>query len=199
MDSFVDLKVAGSTSVQAFVDTVKECGVLPSEGRIFILDGKCLTVNSKGVSCGLPLQMLRAVFQLLFSTSDAEPGIFGEKDMLLVFDGHNSKVDTQIKRELAKLLKSHPSICRRKGVVTMRLMSHNREFRSPDHVLGPQRKRAGGLQIHASLPDPLENLTIVRCRSMPLPCRERKFLDLPGDSSCRGIANLQLGCSFRVR
>ena len=77
----------------------------------------------------------------------------------------------------------------RRPITLVRLMHHNNEFAGRQYAAAARVKSA----VHSSLPDPLENMTMVIGKEPGLvPLRDRRYVDLPGNNRGRGWQQLSL-------
>lgn len=202
-DARVDFRVVEMGDFSEMLGHIKAlhnaCGV----PVLFVVDCKCAAVAKADASMSehfrvpVPRNLLREVLQLVLGDPvkeerGSEDMLLQKHDVLLVLAGHARATEDHVKKELGKLLKKQSVVCPRRGVVEVRLLYHQREF-SMSGVYRPKRVQDG---VHNALPDPLENLFIVKSRETTLNNRERKFLDLPGEAKSRGVGNLILGFFF---
>ena len=186
----MDLRVADCINKDTFANADWKDGAGPI---LFVLDSKCFPG-------GVPLSYLKGVLDTLIGepnedgdkegllAASVEPGEEGSVALLL--DGHNQTVAGQMNREAQRRMKANNTIfCRRGGLITYRLLYHNREFHS-EHPLAMKHSQG---HVHSKLADPLETMLIVKPKATLVNNRERRFLDLPGDSRRLGFCSLKLG------
>ena len=196
-DAHLDFRVVASNDFSDMNDHVRGL----QKPMVFIMDAKCSAMAKPGspMHQHFNVAMPKAHFRFCLQAVLGDPSLeersgeqmwFQKGDTLLIFTGHCRANDINIRKEIAKELneKKQSIISKRRGVVEMRLLYHNREF-SATGGLRQQRVRD---EVHNALPDPLENLLCITAKDSVLPNRERKYLDIPGDSRARGIANLIL-------
>ena len=171
----------GKTVAESLQEAVKS--VL---GASVVLDGKHF---GEGHASQMPMPTLRCfISSLLAANADAKAAEFlTNGTIFLLSDGRNSRTNVDMKKELKKGIKPLTGICNRKGIIELRTVFHMREFTGNGTF---ERSRE---ILHSQLAEPLENRLIVKTKAMTLPVRERRFIDLPGDSSSRCLANVPLG------
>ncbi|CAE7470477.1 unnamed protein product [Symbiodinium sp. CCMP2592] len=179
--SFVDLKVLGKKA-EKYEELLREFAVeWPKPGKVmYMMDAKNFGA-CKAESVAMPLSMLRQILDFVFH---AEKGVFRPCDMFMFFPGNSTKSFQILKKELIARLKPFPHVCHRRGVGYIRMLYTNREFSMAEHPLGKTR-------VRGFLPDPLETVLMAFGKGGKVATRQRRFLDLPGDSRATGIAGLR--------
>ncbi|CAE7198202.1 unnamed protein product [Symbiodinium sp. CCMP2456] len=186
VDSYVRFLKTKSEKMTSFEETVGDA--LQGQGPwMILLDG--MNFGSPSPKCsGVPGHLLRAaVSKVMELDADNEIRALGGDSLFMISDGRNGQCDRLIRSEIKKKAKAAQNVCTRKACVNFRLMFHLRELSASGH-LGLRSKK----KMHSQLGKPLENLRIVKGKQTIMPVKERKFLDLPGDSSTRGLSNLPL-------
>jgi hypothetical protein len=184
---YVDLKVVSDPA------SLPDVGLNIADEMVYVVDAKSFfsrpCTSGKALASPLPLPFLRHVLEWLFGDRAKEdrPGVLKEGDVLLFFDGRSATNASNFAKLIQKFLKGNPKL-RQRCQTTVRLFYHNREF-SDDGAKAPKFRR---VHFHSRLPEPLENLKVVLHKETVLPRRSRRFLDLPGDTSSRGVANLAI-------
>ena len=174
------------TLAESLQETVKS--VLGASGdKLVVLDGKHF---GEGHASQMPMHTLRCfISSLLTASGDPKAAEFLRNGTIfLLSDGRNLRTNQDMKKELKKGIKPLTGICNRKGIIELRTVFHMREYTGSGTCVQRSRKI-----LHSQLAEPLENWLIVKPKAMTLPVRERKFIDLPGDSSSRCLANVPLG------
>ena len=187
-DAYVDIKVmrdmAGLVGLEASSDDI-----------LYILDvkGICagrLCEKAVAPASNFSMAQVRQILAYVFGDPQRranQPGVLKAGDVALFLEGRSVRAAVALTKELQKYTKSNPSL-RQRAVAIVRLMYHNREF-SANGSLAYRCERSG---IHARLPEPLENLHCILHKGTTLQNRSRRFLDVPGDTRSRGIANLSM-------
>jgi hypothetical protein len=184
---YVDLKVVSDPA------SLPDSCLNIADEMVYVVDAKSFfnrpCASNKALASPLPLPFLRHILEWLFGdrTKEDRPGVFKEGDVLLFFDGRSTTNAANFAKLIQKLFKGNPKL-RQRCQTTVRLFYHNREF-SDDGAKAPKFRR---VHFHSGLPEPLENLKVVLHKDTQLPRRGRRFLDLPGDTSSRGVANLAI-------
>ena len=172
---------------QSFEQLLSEALSCKDHPLLLYMDGKHFGQGRQGHSPGIPIQMLRVAMDCIFAVGDNNDALyFKGENLLLLTDGRNQKAAASIKKEISSRVKLVSStICKRKGTLELRFLHHLREFGTNGHMKMKSKK-----VLHAQLAEPLENGWVVRGKTCVVPIVERRFIDLPGDSSNRSLCNL---------
>ncbi|OLQ01123.1 hypothetical protein AK812_SmicGene16157 [Symbiodinium microadriaticum] len=191
-DRYVHLRVADAS--EDLGDIIKDAKASLPHGHLLFLDGKNF---GQGLCQGVPLTLLRSCWGTILESSEKnEAMVLRDNDIFITLDGRCSKMDGQYKRETAKKLKElGSSVCKRKGQINIRMLYHMRELIGQGHLNFANRARRK-VKVHSQLPEPLENLYILKTRLTQLPVRSRQFIDLPGDISSRAMASVPRDDAF---
>ncbi len=202
--SYVEIRVRPATApaLRAVVQDAlifKQCAGAPQRRILWSYDCKCATeVTGKHVYKVLP-QLDEKDFQMCMEALLGETGVdarsdsslfrFAEEDaldLLLLFDGRRAATSGKLSTYLRKALRGESRHFPCPNVTApIRLMHRDEPLRG-----NLQMRRAGKDAVHHVLPEPLETMHLVYCRSFRLPVKDRAFLDLPGTNRTRGLNNI---------
>jgi hypothetical protein len=184
-DAYVDIKIWNpAVGVPALE--------LGEESTMFLIDPKAF-YHKPGAPVTTPpvasTQLLTQIGTYLLGDPKQraeKPGLLGPEDLALFLDGRSPKTVLAVNKLLRKFALANP-LLRQRGLVAVRLMYHNREFSNTGTCSFRSQRN-----FHARLPDPLETMYVTLHKSATLENQPRRFLDVPGDTRSRGIANLPI-------
>ncbi|CAE7401912.1 unnamed protein product [Symbiodinium sp. CCMP2592] len=192
VDTWLRFKVVDEATEKTVADCLQEAvkAILGAPGdKLVVLDGKHF---GEGHASQMPTHTMRCFISSLLTPS-ADPKVaeyLANGTLFLLSDGRNARTNLEMKKELKRGIKPLTGVCNRKGLIELRAVFHMREFGGNGAFVQRARKI-----LHSQLAEPLENWLIVKTKAMTLPVRERRYIDLPGDSSSRCLANVSFKTS----
>ena len=171
------------------------CGKVADYRKVFIYDacGRCdrPTLAGRGLRQFPPFDAthFEGVSQAVLMEDGGGKSLFGENDLFFAKDGRRSGTSQKMSKALRQATKDASGYNKKPLSSPFRLIYSNHEF-GPTGYAGVATRTAGAGR--ACLPDLLETGYFISKKTARTPVRQRKWIDLPGSNSTRGLAGLTL-------